>query len=89
MKKCIKAVVFICGMSAAPLAPVSLATAAPIDQEVANMYNDGVVRCENEGCAKYLYACFRSFSGGPLQEFLACGSQAARLNNNKMVVPKS
>lgn len=63
--------------------------AAPINQEVANVYNDGIVRCANEQCAKYLYACFRTYSSGPLQEFLNCGSQAARLNDNKMVIPST
>lgn len=84
MKKCLLVVALFCGLSAP-----AVATAAPIDQEVANMYNDGIVRCANEDCAKYLYACFRSFSAGPLQEFIKCGSKAQRLNNNKMVVPRS
>jgi len=84
MKKCLVVVTFICGMFT-PMMP----SAAPIDQEVANMYNDGIVRCINEDCAKYLYACFRSYSAGPVQEFLNCGSQAERLNNDKMVVPRS
>lgn len=83
MNKLVIAVVFFCGLSAPLLAADS------IDQEVANMYNDGIVRCANENCAKYLYACFRSYSAGPLQSFLECGSQAARLNDNKMVVPES
>lgn len=59
---------------------------ADIDQKVANAYNDGIVRCSNAECARYLYACFRSFSAGSLDEFLACGSQASRLNNNEFVV---
>jgi hypothetical protein len=83
MKKLIAALVLLCGL------PVPLMATDTIDQEVANMYNDGIVRCANESCAKYLYACFRSFSAGPLQPFLDCGSQAARLNDNKMVVPES
>jgi len=66
-----------------------VAVAAPIDQEVANMYNDGIVRCGNEACAKYLYACFRSFSSGPIANFVSCGSQATRLNDNKLVIPQS
>lgn len=86
MKKHFAAVLFICGLSA-PLVPVSMTIAAPIDQEVANSYNDGIVRCANEECARYLYACFRSYSAGPLLEFLNCGSHAARLNDNKAVVP--
>ena len=83
MKNLIAAVVLLCGL------PAPLVAADLIDQEVANVYNDGIVRCGNEDCAKYLYACFRSFSSGPLQSFLDCGSQAARLNDNKMVVPES
>lgn len=83
MKKKVAGLILLCGL------PASAAFAADIDQEVANMYNDGIVRCSNEECARYLYACFRSFAAGPLQEFLNCGSQAARLNNNKMVVPQS
>ncbi len=57
-----------------------------INQKVANAYNDGIVRCSNAECARYLYACFRSFSAGSLDEFLACGSQASRLNDNEFVV---
>ena len=84
MKKKVAVLILLCGL------PASAALAADnIDQEVANMYNDGIVRCSNEQCARYLYACFRSFAAGPLQEFLNCGSQAARLNENKMVVPQS
>jgi len=84
MKKRIAALVMFCGFTA-PLATNS----ATIDQEVANTYNDGIVRCINEDCAKCLYACFRSYSTGPIQDFLTCGSHAARLNDNKMVVPPS
>lgn len=60
--------------------------AADINQQVANAYNDGIVRCTNAECARYLYACFRSFSSSSLNEFLACGSQASRLNDNQFVV---
>ena len=59
---------------------------AGINKHVAHAYNDGVVRCSNPDCAKYLYACYRSYSAASLQEFLACGSQASRLNNNQPVV---
>jgi hypothetical protein len=59
---------------------------ADINQQVANAYNDGIVRCTNAECARYLYACFRSFSSGSLNEFLACGTQASRLNDNQFVV---
>ena len=62
---------------------------ADINQKVANAYNDGIVRCSNAECARYLYACFRSFSAGSLDEFLACGSQASRLNGNEFVVAKT
>lgn len=79
--------VLVCGLPTSLL--MTAAKAAPIDQEVANTYNDGIVRCVNEDCARYLYACFRSYSTGPLQAFLQCGSKAARLNDNKMVVPES
>jgi len=57
-----------------------------INQQVANAYNTGVVRCSNEECAKYLYACFRAYSTSSLEEFLACGTQASRLNGNQKVV---
>ena len=83
MKKLIATVLLVCGSCA----PVSMA--APIDQEVANKYNDAIVRCSNESCAKYLYACFRSYSAGPLAQFVSCGTQAARLNDNKVVIPQS
>ncbi|MEM7258881.1 MAG: hypothetical protein AAF404_16010 [Pseudomonadota bacterium] len=63
--------------------------AADINQRVANAYNDGIVRCSNPECARYLYACFRSFSESTLDEFLACGSQASRLNDNEFVVAPS
>lgn len=66
------------------LAP--LAHSAGISPIVAQAYNDGVVRCGNAECAKYLYACFRSYSGATLQEFLTCGSLASRLNNGQRVV---
>ena len=60
--------------------------ASDINPRVANAYNDGVVRCSNPECARYLYACFRSFSSSSLDEFLACGTQASRLNDNEFVV---
>lgn len=63
--------------------------AAEINQRVANAYNEGIVRCSNAECAKYLYACFQSFSQASLNEFLACGTQASRLNNNEFVVAPS
>lgn len=65
------------------------AHAADINPQVANAYNDGIVRCGNADCAKYLYACFRAFSSNSLNEFLACGSQASRLNNDEFVVAPS
>ena len=57
-----------------------------INQQVANAYNEGLVRCSNADCAKYLYACFRSYSGATIDEFLSCGVQASRLNNDQLVV---
>lgn len=65
-------------------APV--AQSANINPEIAKSYNEGLVRCGNSECAKYLYACFRTYSTTTLQEFLACGAQASRLNNNLLVV---
>ncbi len=59
---------------------------ASINQDVAKAYNDGVVRCGNSECAKYLYACFRTYASTTLQEFLACGVQASRLNDDQRVV---
>jgi len=55
-------------------------------QDVANAYNDGIVRCSNDDCARYLYACFRTYAQTTLNEFLACGQQASRLNGNQFVV---
>jgi len=66
------------------LAP--MAYSAGINKDVAQAYNDGVVRCSTPDCAKYLFACFRSYSRVSLQNFLACGSHASRLNNNQQVV---
>lgn len=63
-----------------------LARASSINKDVAKAYNDGIVRCTNADCAKYLYACFRSYSRTSLQEFLNCGSQAAILNEEQQVV---
>lgn len=63
------------------------AHSAGINQKVANAYNEGIVRCGNAECAAYLYACFRSFATRSLVEFLGCGSQASRLNNDEFVVP--
>jgi len=62
------------------------ARSAEINHAVAEAYNDGIVRCGNPECAKYLYACFRSYSMLSLQDFLACGTQASRLNNDQLVV---
>ena len=67
----------------------SALSAADINQKVANAYNDGIVRCGNAECASYLYACFLSFSSSSLNEFLACGSQASRLNDDEFVVAPS
>lgn len=64
------------------------AQAVDIKEDIASAYNEGLVRCGNEACAKYLYACFRSYSAATLNEFLVCGTQASRLNNNVMVVPE-
>lgn len=64
----------------------STVQAVEINQKVANAYNVGVVRCSNAECARYLYACFRTYSSSSLQEFLACGTQASRLNDNQRVV---
>lgn len=57
-----------------------------INEDVAKAYNEGLVRCDNSECAKYLYACFRSYSSSTLQMFLQCGTQASRLNNDQRVV---
>lgn len=62
---------------------------ADINPRVANAYNEGIVRCSNAECARYLYACFRSYSEATLNEFLACGTQASRLNDNEFVVAPS
>ena len=62
------------------------AQANEINQRVANAYNDGIVRCSNPECARYLYACFQSFRSATLNEFLTCGSLASRLNNDQLVV---
>jgi hypothetical protein len=64
-------------------------SAADINQRVANAYNEGIVRCSNPECARYLYACFRSYASATLNEFLACGTQASRLNDNEFVVAPS
>lgn len=63
-----------------------LSHAAGINPVVAAAYNDGIVRCGNSECAKYLYACFRTYSTAELQDFLACGTQASRLNDDELVV---
>ena len=60
--------------------------ATEINPEVAKAYNDGVVRCGNAECAKYLYACFRTYSSTSLQEFMVCGTQASRLNRDQVVL---
>ena len=62
------------------------ASANTINQDVAKSYNDSLVRCGNAECAKYLYACFKSYSGATLEEFMACASLASRLNGNQEVV---
>jgi len=64
------------------------AQSVDIKEDIASAYNEGLVRCGNEACAKYLYACFRSYSAATLNEFLVCGTQASRLNDNVMVVPE-
>lgn len=71
------------------LSVAGAAHAADINPKVANAYNDGIVRCGNADCARYLYACFRSYSASSLNEFLACGSQASRLNDDEFVVAPS
>ncbi len=77
----IRAIVFgvLAGMSAT-------SHATEINLQVANAYNEGVVRCSNSECARYLYACFRSYSSGTIDEFLSCGVQASRLNDDQLVV---
>lgn len=70
----------------APLVYVPSVNAAEINQAVAKAYNDGLVRCSNPACAKYLYACFRTYSATTLTEFLICGTQASRLNGDQLVV---
>ena len=62
------------------------ASAKTINQDVAKSYNDGVVRCGNAECARYLYACFQSYSGATLEEFMACASLASKLNGSQKVV---
>ena len=57
-----------------------------INQEVARAYNEGIVRCTNAECAKYLYACFRTYGTTTIDEFLVCGTQASRLNDDQLVV---
>ncbi len=71
------------------LLAASALNASDINQQVANAYNEGIVRCGNAECASYLYACFLSYSSSSLNEFLACGSQASRLNNEEFVVAPS
>ena len=71
------------------LLAASALNASDINQQVANAYNEGIVRCGNAECASYLYACFLSYSTSSLNEFLACGSQASRLNNEEVVVAPS
>lgn len=71
------------------LSAAGAVNAADINTKVANAYNNGIVRCGNADCARYLYACFRAYSSGSLNDFLACGSQASRLNNNEFVVSPS
>lgn len=66
------------------IAPFS--QAAEINHDVAKAYNDGIVRCGNAECAKYLYACFRTYATTTIDEFLACGTQASRLNGDQLVV---
>ena len=78
-------------ISSAALLLVTLSAAptssgAEINQEIARAYNNGTVRCSNPECAKYLYACFMTYSRGSLNEFLTCGAQASRLNKDKVVV---
>jgi len=70
------------------VATPATAQSVNIKEDVASAYNEGLVRCGNEACAKYLYACFRSFSSATLNEFLVCGTQASRLNDGAMVVPE-
>jgi len=62
------------------------AHSADINEEVARSYNEGVSRCSNPECAKYLYACFRTYASEALNNFLVCGVQASRLNDDKWVV---
>ena len=77
-------------LSAALLAALLLAlptaNATDINREVAKAYNEGIVRCSNPDCARYLYACFRSYARSTLEEFLNCGTQASRLNEDQLVV---
>ena len=70
----------------APAVFVPIAHSSNINKEVARAYHDGVVRCTNAECAKYLYACFRSYSATTIDEFLDCGSKASRLNDDQLVV---
>lgn len=72
----------------APVVVAPVAYSANINEDVARAYNEGVVRCTNPECAKYLYACFRSYASTTIDEFLVCGTQASRLNNDQPVVAK-
>ena len=69
-----------------PVVVIPLAHSANINAEVARAYNDGIVRCNNSDCAKYLYACFRTYGFTTIDEFLGCGSKASRLNGDQLVV---
>jgi len=71
-----------------PMFVGSMAHSANINKEVAQAYNDGIVRCANAECAKYLYACFRTYSSTTIEEFLDCGTKASRLNGDQLVVVK-
>jgi len=71
-----------------PIVVVPVAYSANINKEVARAYNDGIVRCTNSECAKYLYACFRTYGTTTIDEFLVCGSLASRLNGDQLVVAR-
>jgi len=84
----IKKIGFVLALLFTPLAIVPMAHSTNINRDVAKAYNDGIVRCSNPECAKYLYACFRSFGSATVDEFLACGTKASRLNDDQLVVAK-
>jgi len=73
-------------LATASFAQSANAQSAEINTDVAKAYNEGLVRCTNAECAKFLYACFRTYAATTLPDFLSCGTMASRLNDNLQVV---